>query len=92
MHTICHSFGGLANKNIGDAYYLLCWTVETTQGVHANSFPRQDSDLVAFHNQSDKALLSVVKISMALNYTSFFFETVSEDAKERLKEKFGEKE
>ena len=91
MHTICHSFGGLANKNIGDAY-LLCWTVETTQGEHANSFPRQDSALVAFHNQSDKALLSVVKISMALNYTSFFFETVSEDAKERLKKKFGEKE
>ena len=91
VHSICHSFGGSANKNIGDAY-LLSWTVDTTRGADAASFPRQESDLVAIHDQSDKALLSVVKINMALNYTSFFFEGISEKAKERLKKKFGEKE
>ena len=53
VHSICHSFGGSANKNIGDAY-LLSWTVDTTRGVEA-SFPRQESEIVAIHDQSDKA-------------------------------------
>ena len=91
VHSICHSFGGAANKNIGDAY-LLSWTLETTTASQGGDFSRQESNLLALSDQSDKALLSVVRIAMALNYTSFFFEGISETAKKRLQKKFGEKE
>lgn len=74
VHSICHSYGGSANKNIGDAF-LLSWILDEAPpeededdpfGKSTKNFSFGDSDLYANNNQADKALLSVVKISMAL--------------------------
>ena len=44
-----------------------------------------DSDhLSARNNQADKALLAVVKISIALHYDYFFVETMNEEARNKL--------
>ena len=88
VHSICHSYGGSANKNIGDAF-LVSWLLDerppeseddgellTSQHLYANS------------NQADKALLSVVKISIALYHDSFFVDGMSDDKKTRLISKF----
>ena len=88
VHSICHSYGGSANKNIGDAF-LVSWLLDerppeseddgellTSQCLYANS------------NQADKALLSVVKISIALYHDSFFVDGMSDDKKARLISKF----
>jgi len=52
---------------------------------------RQESVLVSNDNQADKALLSVVRICIALHYDSFYLEDMSEGAKKRLKEKMSER-
>ena len=92
VHSICHSYGGSANKNIGDAF-LLSWLldeapIEEEKVEYDDPFLSQRSlgntDLTAKHNQADKALLSVVKISMALHYDNFFVEGMDEAAKNRL--------
>ena len=69
VHSICHSFGGSANKNIGDAF-LLSWLL--------------DDNGQARHDQADKALLSVVKICVALHHDDYYVETMSDVAREAL--------
>ena len=88
VHSICHSYGGAANKNIGDAF-LLSWLLdEQIEGGAADtSFMMEDKpvdNFAAKSNQADKALLSVVKICMALHHDSYYVETMSEVARNAL--------
>ena len=73
VHSFCHSYGGSANKNVGDAF-LVSWLLEDDNS----------QVLSAKHQQADKALLSVVKICMALYYDEYYVETMSEIAKTSL--------
>ena len=98
VHSICHSYGGTANKNIGDAF-LVSWLLDdetdrcaeekeeddmfATSTSHV-MFSSDSDHLCARNNQADKALLAVVKISIALHYDYFFVETMNEEARNRL--------
>lgn len=84
VHSICHSYGGSANKNIGDAF-LLSWLLDEDGSAEAG-IPgmSDDENFTAKHNQADKALLSVVKISMALHYDDFYLEDMTDGAREAL--------
>ena len=97
VHSICHAYGGSANKNIGDAF-LLSWLLEdeatkldsrgrsrpSTHQVNFGSGANSADTFTAKTNQADKALLSVVKICMALRHDKFYIETMSETAREAL--------
>ena len=94
VHSICHSYGGSANKNIGDAF-LLTWLLDEAPQEQeeveddpfrgsSNNLNLGKSDLYATQNQADKALLSVVKISMALHYDNYFVDGMNEAARNRL--------
>lgn len=85
VHSICHSYGGAANKNVGDAF-LLSWLLEDSTTKTSNSSERS-SALRAKSNQADKALLSVIKISISLYFDKFYLEPLTETAKGRLKSK-----
>jgi class 3 adenylate cyclase len=93
VHSICHSYNGAANKNIGDAF-LLSWSLEdgSSSGKSATS-PKSTGPnsggtrLRAKSNQADKALLSVIKICISLQYDKFYLEPLSDDATQRLKAK-----
>jgi class 3 adenylate cyclase len=88
IHSICHAYGGAANKNIGDAF-LLSWSLEDRESARTSRGHPHDgeTELRAKYQQADKALLSVVKICMALQYDEFYLEPLSDTAKDRLKEK-----
>ena len=84
VHSICHSYGGSANKNVGDAF-LVSWLLEDESSGNVRSFnPGSSQTLVARQNQADKALLSVVKICMALHFDNYYVETMSENARTAL--------
>jgi len=94
VHSICHSHGGSANKNIGDAF-LISWLLDEVPSENEededhpfmNSIQGRiqgKSDLHAKNHQADKALLSVIKISMALHYDNYFLGGMNEVAKNRL--------
>ena len=87
VHSICHSYGGSANKNVGDAF-LLSWQLDDGVSPHPRSFDYENSDsfdgFSAKHSQADKALLSVVKISIALHHDQYYLEPLSEGAREAL--------
>ncbi len=100
VHSICNSYGGTANKNIGDAF-LVSWLLdddtdrrEEEREEEENMFAastghvmfssESENRLIARNNQADKALLAVVKISIALHYDYFFVETMNEEARNRL--------
>jgi competence protein ComGF len=96
VHSICHSFGGTANKNIGDAF-LVSWLLdddvcdeeerEESDNFATSAtvmFSNDSEHVCARSNQADKALLAVVKISIALHYDNFFVETMNEEARNRL--------
>jgi class 3 adenylate cyclase len=86
VHSICHAYGGAANKNVGDAF-LLSWSLEdSSQEKKWNNF-RSSSELTAKNNQGDKALLSVIKICLSLYYDKNYLEPLSEVARLRLKDK-----
>jgi class 3 adenylate cyclase len=80
VHSICHSYGGSANKNIGDAF-LVTWQLEDDNS----------QTLTAKHHQADKALLSVVKICMALQYDDYYIKTMSENARAALLNKLSKR-
>lgn len=87
VHSICHSYGGAANKNIGDAF-LLSWSLEDESGrISRGQNQYGETELRAKNQQADKALLSVVKICLSLYYDKFYLEPLSDTAKNRLKEK-----
>jgi class 3 adenylate cyclase len=97
VHSICHAYGGSANKNIGDAF-LLSWLLEdetakpdsrgrsrsSSNQVSFGSGPNNSDTFTAKTNQADKALLSVVKICMALHHDKFYIEAMSETARDAL--------
>ncbi len=77
VHSICHSYGGSANKNVGDAF-LVSWLLEDESTGTASRFSSRTSPTyVAKHHEADKALLSVVKICMALHHDDYYVETMS---------------
>ena len=90
VHSICHAYGGSANKNIGDAF-LVSWLLDDApiededeiDNTYASN-QRKKPPYVAYHNQADKALLAVVKISMALHHDKYFTDAINESAKNRL--------
>ena len=80
VHSICSSYGGAANKNIGDAF-LLSWSLDE-EGRSPELGPSRGKSY-----QADKALLSVIKICISLAYDDFFLEPLSRAARGRLKTK-----
>jgi class 3 adenylate cyclase len=95
VHSICHSYGGSANKNIGDAF-LLSWLLEEEPNTSAAAMNGLRSSVneeafVAKYNQADKALLSVVKICMALHYDDFYVRGMSDGAREALMTKLAKR-
>jgi len=94
LHSICNAYGGNANKNIGDAF-LMSWII--------NENPKDDLDILSIDSEfsfcdetkaskgdptlADRALLSVVKIYMALQHDKYFLDTLSEKAQRSLVEK-----
>ncbi|KAL7539624.1 hypothetical protein ACHAWF_006463, partial [Thalassiosira exigua] len=86
IHTICHSYGGSANKNIGDAF-LVSWQLDEVPTKKEDDESDLTSDNPGFYasaNQADKALLSVVHISMALHYDEYYLDGMNQTARERL--------
>jgi len=83
VHSICHSYGGSANKNVGDAF-LVSWLLEDENGAGTRFSNRSSQALVAKHHQADKALLSVVKICMSLHYDDYYVQTMSDNARTAL--------
>jgi class 3 adenylate cyclase len=83
VHSICHSYGGSANKNIGDAF-LLSWLLEEVADAGDGEFGVETEMFAAKDNQADKALLSVVKICVALHHDEYYVETMSEAARSAL--------
>lgn len=90
VHSICHSYGGSANKNIGDAF-LVSWRLEEEDSQFSDFGGREGENFVAKRNQADKALLSVVKICMALHHDKYYIETMSETAREALLSKLAKR-
>jgi class 3 adenylate cyclase len=86
VHSISHSFGGYANKNIGDAF-LISWILEEKNKAKS-VFARGESALSTTSRQADKALLSVIKIILALNCESFFLSDLSEKTRKSLVQRF----
>jgi len=82
VHSYCNSYGGAANKNVGDAF-LISWSLDE-KGRSSENRP-----LRAKNSQADKALLSVIKICIALAYDHYFLEPLSNAAIVRLKTKLG---
>ena len=84
VHSICHSYGGSANKNVGDAF-LVTWLLDEDPSRFSgrNSFGGAEN-YRANNSQADKALLSVVKICMALHYDNFYIEAMSDVARDAL--------
>jgi len=85
VHSICHSYGGAANKNIGDAF-LLSWLLDKAP-EHSGT----EEKFTARYHQADKALLSVVKICMALHHDDYYVKTMSEVAREALLSKLSKR-
>ena len=91
IHSISHSYGGSANKNIGDAF-LVSWILDERPPDDEDEWNSTEcQSLYANNDQADKALLSVVKISIALYHDAHFVESMSEDKKSRLLTKFSDR-
>lgn len=56
------------------------FSTSTTQVM----FSSVNENLYARNNQAERALLAVVKISIALHYDNFFVESLNEEARNRL--------
>lgn len=86
VHSFCHSYGGSANKNIGDAF-LCSWLLDDPNSGGSGgrgSYGTNKDGLCANNNQADKCLLAVVKICMSLHHDQYYVETMSDAARERL--------
>eukprot|EP00536_Pseudo-nitzschia_multiseries_P017930 jgi/Psemu1/328688/estExt_fgenesh1_pg.C_19450001 len=82
VHSICNSYSGSTNKNIGDAF-LVSWKLDD-----GPTGTKKFGNAKAKRYQADKALLSVVKISIALHHNDFYVELLSNHAKKALMDKF----
>jgi len=90
VHSICHSLAGSANKNIGDAF-LISWK-RSGKGASGAALPSPtagewegEDDPLKF--QADKALLSVIRIAIALYDEQFYLESVSSGKRRALQDK-----
>jgi class 3 adenylate cyclase len=92
VHSYVASYGGSANKNVGDAF-LLSWLLEEEHTNRDRLFDGHDSfssnnrssvGFTARNHQADKALLSVVKICIALHYDEYYIEAMTEQARSAL--------
>lgn len=83
VHSFCHSYGGSANKNIGDAF-LCSWLLDDPNSSGGRAADGNKDGLCAINNQADKCLLCVVKICMSLHHDQYYVETMSDVARERL--------
>jgi class 3 adenylate cyclase len=83
VHSIVHSYGGSANKNVGDAF-LLSWLLDDDMPSGSRSGTEASTTLTAKNNQADKALLSVVRICMALQHDDYYIEAMSDGARDAL--------
>jgi class 3 adenylate cyclase len=83
VHSIVHSYGGSANKNVGDAF-LLSWLLDDDSPSGSGGGSEASSTLTAKNNQADKALLSVVRICMALQHDDYYIEAMSDGARDAL--------
>ena len=90
VHSFCHSYGGSANKNIGDAF-LCSWLLDDPKENDDNSYSNNKDGFCANSNQADKCLLCVVKICMALHHDQYYVETMSDAARERLLNKLADR-
>lgn len=81
VHSIVHSYGGSANKNVGDAF-LLSWLLDND--APNGSGESSEASLSAKNNQADKALLSVVRICMALQHDDYYIGAMSDGARDAL--------
>jgi Adenylate cyclase, family 3 (some proteins contain HAMP domain) len=86
VHSICHSYGGSANKNIGDAF-LVSWVLKERNDNRNRSIDDSKRDNSG-KKPADIALLAVIKIIIALNYESFFLDDLSPEKRKQLKTKF----
>jgi class 3 adenylate cyclase len=88
VHSYVHSYGGSANKNVGDAF-LLSWLLDedssTLAGSSDHKFSSQKGDgFTAKSSQADKCLLSVVRICMALHHDEYYIGAMTEAARQAL--------
>jgi len=99
IHSICNSYGGSANKNVGDAF-LMSWLLsdETSDGGatrRRSSFGarnnRGPNRLTRSQIKADSALLAVIKISIALYNDKFFLEDMTETKRGRLMKKIAKR-
>ena len=81
VHSFCHSLGGSANKNVGDAF-LVSWLLEDEATGTKNRFATRNA--AAKKHKADKALLAVIRICMALQYDNYYIATMSENARTKL--------
>ena len=99
IHSICNSYGGSANKNVGDAF-LMSWLLSDEKSDSGAT--RRRSSVGARNNRgsnrltrsqikADSALLAVVKISIALYYDKFFLEDMTETKRGRLMKKIAKR-
>jgi class 3 adenylate cyclase len=96
IHSICNSYGGSANKNVGDAF-LMSWLLEDESKQKkpklgnrsfVNSFDAENQEMEC---QADKALFAVVRICIALYHDQYYIETLSNEARQRLLKKIGKR-
>lgn len=97
IHSICNSYGGSANKNVGDAF-LMSWLLEDeSEQEKERKINRLDNSFMvnpgggATNYEADKALYSVVKICIALYYDTYYTEMLKNDARDRLLKKIGKR-
>ena len=96
IHSICNSYGGSANKNVGDAF-LMSWLLEDESKSNKpkprnSSFINSlDAENVEMECQADKALYAVVRICIALYNDQYYIETLSNEARQRLLKKIGKR-
>lgn len=88
VHSNCHSLGGSANKNVGDAF-LLSWQLDESTSGNSDSddwftSKKGGEAFSAKNSQADKALLSVVRICMALHYDDYYIGTMTDAARQAL--------
>lgn len=92
VHSNCHSYGGSANKNVGDAF-LISWLLDEDTSprpavIQDSSFvdpkPGGGDMFTAKKQQADKCLLSVVKICMALYYDDYYVGAMTDTARQML--------
>ena len=68
---------------MGDAF-LISFPLDEDTAQSSEFFPARSEKFTAKHNQADKALLSVVKICMALYHDEYYVETMSSYARDAL--------